>query len=465
MKILFVRPHLFDIRSSDALEPLAFAVLAGVTPPGVQLQLRDERLAPVPLDEDADLVAITVETYTARRAYEIADCYRTRGVPVVLGGYHPSFLPDESLAHADAVVIGDADSVWPDVVNDARHRRLNATYRAERQPALDGVAFDRSIFNGHRYPRIASVQAGRGCKYACDFCSIHSFYGSHVRLRPPRDVAAEVESAGRRHVLFVDDNLFSDRESAANLFRELVPLGIRWGCQVTTDVAEDPELVDLMARSGCIAALVGFESLDAGNLRQMNKSWMLRRQNAADAVRRLHERGIMVYGSFILGCDHETPGSIRRTVDFAIDAKLFLANVNPLTPMPGSRLYERLRDERRLLFERWWLDPGYSYGDVVYRPAQMTPEALRDCCREARAAFYAVGSIWRRLTNVQANARTPSHLGLFLLANLVARRELASKLGRPLGASQHEPARAAGRRTADGIIQAQSPLPVKGESS
>jgi hypothetical protein len=154
-----------------------------------------------------------------------------------------------------------------------------------RQHDLEGVRFDRSIFRGLRYPKIAAVQVGRGCRYACDFCSIHAFYGSHVRHRPAREIAREIESTGRRHVLIVDDNIFNDRQKAAELFRELIPLGIRWGCQITIDIAEDAALLDLMARSGCIAALVGFESLDADNLRQMNKAWMLRRYNAATAVR------------------------------------------------------------------------------------------------------------------------------------------------------------------------------------
>jgi radical SAM superfamily enzyme YgiQ (UPF0313 family) len=256
----------------------------------------------------------------------------------------------------------------------------------------------------------------------------------------------------------VDDNLFNDREQAAGLFRALMPLGVRWGCQITIDVADDEALLDLMARSGCIAALVGFESLDAGNLRQMNKAWMLRRQNAAVAVQRLHDHGIMVYGSFIFGYDHDTPETIARTVEFAVGAKLFLANINPLTPMPGSRLYDRLHSEGRLLYERWWLDPRYAYGDVVYRPARMTPEELRERCRDARIAFYRYSSIARRATGVRANAHSPSHLGVFLAANLTSRREIAAKLGRPLGAATGPDPITPALMTS-GAPQARTPLP------
>lgn len=433
MKILFVRPHLYDGRAKDALEPLVFAVLAGLTPPDVQLQLADERLEPVPMDVDADLVALTIETYTARRAYQIAQAYRARGIPVVAGGYHPSFLPDETQEYVDAVIVGDAEDVWPVLVEDARRGRLSRRYLAPRQPPLEGLRFDRRIFRGKRYPSIATVQYGRGCRYACDFCSIHTFYGAQVRWRPVQEVAAEIKALGRRSVLLVDDNLFIDRPRAEELFRALAPLGISWGCQVSLDVADDERLMKAMAGSGCIAALVGFESLDPDNLRQMRKSWNLRRA-FSESVRRFHDHGIMIYGSFIFGYDHDTPDTIARAVEFALESKLFLVNVSPLTPTPGSRLYDRLASEGRLLYDRWWLDPRYRYGDATYLPRHMTPAALGECCVRARQAFYGYRSIARRATNRRANSRTPSHLGVFLAANLMFRREIAGKIGRPLGA-------------------------------
>jgi radical SAM superfamily enzyme YgiQ (UPF0313 family) len=378
-------------------------------------------------------VAITIETYTARRAYEIAAAYRARGIPVVAGGYHPTFLPGEALEHVDAVVCGDAEEVWPDVVEDARRHRLARRYAGTRQPPLAGVRFDRRIFRGKRYPAVAAVQYGRGCRYACDFCSIHAFYGSHVRHRPVAEVAGEIAAAGRRAVLLVDDNLFLDRPRAEELFRALTPLGVRWGCQVSLDVADDGRLLRLMAKSGCVAALVGFESLESGSLRQMSKAWNLRRP-FADAVRRFHDHGIMIYGSFIFGYDADTRETIARTVDFALDSKLFLVNFSPLTPTPGSRLYERLRAEGRLVYDRWWLDSRYRYGDATYRPRHMSPAELTASCAEARRTFYSRASIARRLTNVSAHLRSPWHLGLFLAANLTTRRELAAKLGHPLGA-------------------------------
>jgi radical SAM superfamily enzyme YgiQ (UPF0313 family) len=436
MRISLLRPHLSDMRSSDALEPLAFAILAGLTPPEVELSFFDERLEDLPEDDTPDLAALSVETYTARRAYQIARGYRRRGVPVVLGGYHPSFLPDEALAWADSVVVGDAEEVWPRVVADARVGRLERLYRAPRQPPLAGLRFDRRIFAGKRYGRVAPVQYGRGCRFACDFCSIRTFYGSKTRQRPVAEVAAEIEALERRWILLVDDNLFVDRGRAEELFCALKPLGVRWGCQVSIDVAADEELLDRMAESGCVAALIGFESLSEGNLGQMRKRWNTRHGGYAAAVARLGERGILIYGSFVFGYDHDTVESFDRTAEFAIRSKLSLVNFSPLTPTPGSPVFERLKAEGRLLHERWWLDPGYRYGDATFRPRRMTAEQLEEGCLAARRAFYGAGSIFRRALDRRTHAAGVGRLGLYLALNLVARRELSRKLGRPLGSAE-----------------------------
>jgi radical SAM superfamily enzyme YgiQ (UPF0313 family) len=197
MKITFIRPSITGRRAYDAMEPLAFAILAGLTPQDIELDFFDERLEEIPADHETELVALTVETYTARRAYQIAGSFRRRGVPVVMGGYHASFLPEEALQFADAVVINDAEGVWEEVVRDAQDGKLRKTYQSRRLPALAGLKFDRRIFRGKRYKAASPVQYGRGCKYACDFCSIHAFYGSSLRQRP----VGEVASGSRRSIV------------------------------------------------------------------------------------------------------------------------------------------------------------------------------------------------------------------------------------------------------------------------
>lgn len=432
MKITFIRPNLYEKRSGDAMEPLAFAILKSLTPPGVEVAFYDERLEPLPYDEPTDLVAMTVETYTARRAYQIANQFRARGVRVVMGGYHPTFLPDEALRFADAVVMGDAEGVWPQVVQDARRGRLQPRYQHDGFAPI-ATTPDRSIFAGKRYAPVAMIQYGRGCRYNCEFCSIRAFYGSNLRQRPVADVVAEIERAGRRHVFLVDDNIFVDVAKAKELFTALIPLRIRWSCQVSIDVARDPELMRLLEKSGCTTAVVGFESLSAKNLHQMKKDWNLRGNDYPTAIRILQDAGIMIYGTFVFGYDEDTRDSFERTVDFAIEHRFYLANFNPLTPTPRARLYDRLQSEGRLLYERWWLDPAYRYGGATFHPRGMSAAELTEGCYRARAQFNAYSSIAKRVFAPKTNLRSPYRFGLYLASNLISHREIHAKQGQALG--------------------------------
>jgi len=419
-------------RSSDALEPLVFALLAGLTPPDVQRVLYDERLEELPLDEDTDLVAMTVETFTARRAYQIAAHYQRRGVPVVVGGYHPTFCPDEALQYAHTVVIGDAEDSWPQVIRDARAGRLERVYRG-RFVALDGLRFDRSIFRGKRYRPVALVQYGRGCRYACDFCSIHAFYGSRLRWRPLPEVVEELRAIDRRYVFFTDDNLFNDADRFREMLDAIRPLRLRWSCQTSLDVASDPDLVRCMAASGCMTVMIGFESLDAGNLREMRKSWHQKYGPYEGLVQVFRDHGIMVYAGFVLGYDHDTTAAFDATLHFALRSKLFLANFNPLAPTPGAPLYDRLRAEGRLIHDPWWLHPDFRYGDAMFQPRQMSGEELMAGCYRARTEFNRYRNIFSRSFDFRANCRSPLHAAAFWTANLTSRREIHRKQGRPLG--------------------------------
>ena len=416
------------------MEPLCFAILKSLTPDDVDVELFDERLEPIPFDIDTELVAMTVETYTARRAYQIADRFRQRGIPVVMGGYHPTLLPDEALEHADAIVKGDAEGVWETVVNDARRRRLQRVYASAEFPPLDGPLPDRSIFEGKRYAPMGLVQFGRGCRFNCTFCSIRAFYGNNLRQRPVEDVVEDIRHSGKRHIFLVDDNLFVNRDKASALFEALVPLDISWSCQVSIDIARDAELVQLMRKSGCISALIGFESLNPDSLRQLNKHWNTKWQSYDDAIDVFRRAGIMLYGTFIFGCDSDKADAFDDVVAFALRNKFVLANFNPLTPTPGAPLYDQLKDEGRLLHDRWWLDPDFGYGDATFEPLGMTADELTTGCFAARQTFNTAGSIFGRLLDLRANCRTPFRAGVYLAANLMSRREILRKQGRRLGA-------------------------------
>jgi radical SAM superfamily enzyme YgiQ (UPF0313 family) len=434
MHISFIKPSIGGLRSTDAMTPLAFAYVSAMTPPDVERVLHDERLEEVPLDEPTDLVAMTVETYIARRAYQLADAYRSRGVRVVLGGYHPTFVPDEASRHADALVLGDAEGVWPTVVEDARRGRLAPRYGHAEPPPLAGITPDRSIFAGKSYAPMHLVQFGRGCKWACDFCSIHAFYGRHLRQRPVREVVEEIEALEGKLVFLVDDNIFSDEARATELFEALVPLGIRWVCQTSIDVARKPEMVDLMRRSGCLAVLIGFESLDPANLKQMRKAWNVKAQGYGAAIELLKDAGLMIYGTFVHGYDHDTTDSFERNLEFALRHRFFLANFNPLTPTPATSLYQRFRREGRLIRDPWWLDPSYRYGQATFHPRGMTATELEEGCYRARTRFNTLGNITRRALDRRTNLSSLYNLGVFLTANLISRAEIHRKQDALLGA-------------------------------
>jgi len=432
VKITFIRPNLRACRSRDAMQPLCFAVLKRLTPPDVETVLYDERLEDIPTDEPTDLVAMTVETYTARRAYQIAGAYRRRGVRVVMGGYHPTFLPRECLGYADAVVQGDAEGLWEQVVADARANRLRPIYRRDGFAPLGGVTPDRSIFAGKRYVPVTLVQYGRGCRFNCDFCSIRAFYGSSVRQRPIPEICDEIARSGARLVFFVDDNIFVDTQKANELFEALIPLRINWFCQCSLDVARDRALVKLMQRSGCSSALFGFESLDSGNLSQMKKGWNLKFQDYETAIRIVQDAGMMIYGTFVFGYDRDTAESFQRTVDFAIRHRFYLANFNPLTPTPGAPLYDRLKREERLIHDPWWLDARFRYGHATFHPRGMTADQLTEGCYRSRTAFNTAGSILHRMWDSRT-LRSPRRLTQYVLSNLISRVEIHHKQGLPLG--------------------------------
>ncbi len=432
-RITLLRPNMGNYRSTDAVAPLSMAILAARTPEDIAVRFYDDKVEAIPENDSPDLVAITVETFTARRAYELAAGYRKRGVPVVMGGYQPTFLPDECLEHADSVVVGDAEGSWERLLADFRTGALRRTYEGGNERPLDDAAMDRSIFAGKRYAPVVPVQYGRGCRFSCDFCSIRAFYANSIRARAPQQVAGEIGRLGpRKLVFFVDDNLFNSRPALDALLSAIRPLGIRWSCQISIDVAKDELLLDRMAEAGCVFVLIGFESLSAENLRQMRKPWNRVSGDYLSVVGKLHERGMAVYGTFVFGYDGDTPQTIQRSLDFALAARLEIANFNPLTPTPGSPLYDRLSSEGRLLLPKWWLNPAYRYGDPIFTPRGMEPEDLARLCFDAKRKFYSWRSISDRIFGANAGFDW-FRAGAVGLANVISRREVMRKQHRELG--------------------------------
>ena len=414
------------------MEPLAPAVLAGLTPRDVDVKFYDDRMEAIPYDEPTDLVAISIETYTARRAYEIATEFRKRGVPVVMGGFHATLVPDEVALYADSVVIGEAEGLWPQVIEDCRSGKLEPLYRAPKRPSLAGAIADRSIFLGKRYLPLGLVEAGRGCHFACEFCAIQTYFASTQTRRPPEEVIDEVQRMKKPLYFFVDDNITSNLDQAKELYRRLIPLKIRWVSQASINVAHDEELLKLLKASGCQGLLIGFESLNPENLRKMHKSFNTMKGGYEVALENLRRHGLRLYVTFILGYDGDSYEAVDDVVRFAERHRFYIVAFNHLTPFPGTPLYDRMKSEGRLLYDKWWLDPGYRYGMVPYTPAGMTADEVKEGCISARREFYRLGSIWRRSMD-HVNAGSLYMGAKFYMINWLIRREVTERRDYPLG--------------------------------
>jgi len=417
------------------MEPLAPATLAGLIPRDQNIEVRfyDDRTESIPFDEPTDLVAMSVETYTAKRSYQIASEYRRRGVPVVMGGFHPTLVPDEVSEYAESIVIGEAEGLWPTVLEDFQNGRLRRVYRQEGRPALTGLRPDRSIFEGKRYLKVGLVEAGRGCHFRCEFCAIQSYFKNTQTRRPVDEIIEEIRRIKKPLIFFVDDNITSNMEQAKEFFRALIPLKVRWVSQASINAAHDEEFLQLIKASGCQGLLIGFETLNAENLKQMRKSFNTMKGGYEVALENLRRYGIRLYVTFILGYDADNGDTFRETLAFAQRHRFYIVAFNHLTPFPGTPLYERLQQEGRLLYDKWWLDPGYRYGMVPFAPRGMTADQVKDRCVEARQAFYGIPSIFRRGLDFEVNASGLFMWAHFFSINLLFRSEVLKRKDFPLG--------------------------------
>jgi radical SAM superfamily enzyme YgiQ (UPF0313 family) len=445
MKLTLIKPNIGRMEHSlyvdeGRMEPLQLGVLAALTPPDVDVVLYDDRMEAIHYDEPTDLVAITVETYTARRAYEISGEFRRRGVPVIMGGMQATLIPEEVAEHADSVYLGDAEFLWQQVIEDARKRRLQPFYKASVGTPQPGTLTRRDLFKGKGYLPVTLLQFSRGCRFACTFCAVSVFFDKTQYCRDVGETIDEVRSQGRNLLFFVDDNILSDHEAAKALCRALIPLKVHWVSQASIDMTRDRELMRLMVQSGCVGHVVGFESLNPLDLRTMKKAPNLVEgfRDYQPQLKIIRDHGLQLWAAFTLGYDHDTPQSVHRTLEFALENKFCFAAFNILMPYPNTPLYKTLEAQGRLLYGgKWWLHPQYRFNYAAFRPKLMSPEALTEACFKARSRFNSLGSILWRIFDHKTNLRSLYRLGVYLRYNPIFRKEVFKKQGMRFGLFGH----------------------------
>jgi radical SAM superfamily enzyme YgiQ (UPF0313 family) len=420
-RVLLIYPRQKDVyMTTDTPYPfpmLGLTLLASFFPPQYEMKIVNEFLDEINFEEDVDLVGITALTTQAKRAYEIADRFRERDVPVILGGVHPTFVPEEAKEHADSVVLGEAELIIAQLIADFERGRLKSFYRADQLHDLCGLPMPRRDLLGKGYsPIFKVVESTRGCPNRCEFCAVPMIAGHRYRTRSLSDIERELQSMVQKegeYIFIVDDNVIAQRSHARGLFGLLKRYRVRWMGFATIEIAKDAKLLQLARESGCISLFIGFESLQKENLEGPKRRFQ-GTKDLQEFIDRIHDHGIGIQGAFIFGFDHDDEGVFERTVEFIHRNRIELPTFSVLTPFPGTPLWERLNREGRI-FDRNW--SHYDMSRVVFVPQKMTPDQLQRGYLWAQKYSCAPRSILRRLLMGPRH-----HLGYFLLSNFVLRK-------------------------------------------
>ncbi len=417
------------------MEPLTIAVIKSVMPQYVNLTFYDDRVELIDYNKKADLVLITVETYTAKRAYKIAAKYKSMGIPVALGGYHVTLMPDEASLFADTIITGNAEGIMTEVIEDYKNGRPQKRYNGVTM--YTNKLPDHSIFEGKKYLPVSLVETGRGCCYNCEFCAISSYYGCKYHKRPVEDIIRDIKLHRHKYYFLVDDNLFADRAHLYELLPKIKECGVKWASQGTLTIANDPKLLKMMKDSGCELILVGFESLNEANLLQMHKKVNISKTQRDELVQRIHDAGLGIYATFVFGYDEDDEDTVLEALRFSEKHKFYTAAFNHLLPFPGTELYDRLKQQDRLLFDKWWLQDNYNYGELAFKPKKLSAQELSKACLNARREFSKMHNVMPRGLQAMKHA-SPAIWSLFWAMNLRIGGEVDQKMNIPIGENLDE---------------------------
>ncbi len=424
MKLLLLSPsRKFGKKMIKALRipQLGLHILASLTPDDVDITVVDEEIMEIDFSMDFDLVGISCMTATANRSYQLSDRFRQRGSKVILGGIHPTILPQEAIQHADAVVIGEAEGCWGDVIRDFRKGNLQKFYHVP-EPDLSRVPFprrdfhiDRAIFN------CVGLLTTRGCPYDCEFCSVTHFYGRKIRHRPVSMVVEDIKRSGSKTFLILDDNVTGHPEYSKKLFEALIPLGIRWVGQSSISLAKDKEMLKLCRLSGCAALFFGIESVSPSSLIGMKKA-LKSIEETEEAIKIIQDNGIAFHPSIILGFDTDTKSIFDDTLEFLARNKLPTMALHVLTPYPGTKIYQRFKEQGRILSFDW---DHYDHHTVVFQPKNMTPQELAEGHQYVQSQFYSFSSILRHIPSLLGVSPIDLRRALlFLLLNITGKNSV-----------------------------------------
>lgn len=396
MKILLISPTIDETKRTNKglmIPQLSLYILKGLTPLVHQVRIIEEEVEDINFNETCDLVGISCMTANSSRAYEIATEFRKRGKVVVMGGVHPTILPDEALLHCDSVVIGEAEGVWEQLLVDFEYERLNKRYHNPAPDLNKYVPKDFSDMNKNRLFKLIPVMTTRGCPYNCDFCCVTNLFGKEIRHIPIENVIRDIRESGAKNIMFLDDNIIGHVSYAKELFKAIKPLKISWVGQASVSLlVRDDELLKLAAESGCKALFIGIESVSEDQLKSMRKA-IKEVSGLESALRKIRKMGILVHASMIFGFDTDSEKVFNDTVNFLIKNKICTVSFNALTPYPGTQTFEKMKNENRLITTDW---KYYDHNTVVFKPTNMTPFELQKYKLNARKNFYSIKSVLSR---------------------------------------------------------------------